>query len=220
MSLSSLLGLAAFAAAAAVIGRWTRRRTDGLGRPRDLPVWSLVLLVSLGVAFELPVARRHLQERQLESVASRLVGHRVAVHCQTNAAALIDMGQELGWVRFDLDGVPEPQTLLKRQACHGLRSYAKHRTRPSEDEVIAVHVLTHEAMHMRGETQEAVTECQALQRDADTARMLGATAIQARRLARTYWLVVYPTMSDDYRSTACGPGKALDEGLVSAPWAP
>ena len=66
--------------------------------------------------------------------------------------------------------------------------------------MIAVHVLTHESMHMAGLTAEAEAECAAVQRDAQTARLLGANAQQAEFLSRAYWHGVYPDMPDDYRT--------------------
>ncbi len=81
-----------------------------------------------------------------------------------------------------------------------------------------MHVLTHEAMHMAGETAEAVAECRAVQRDARTAELLGATSQQARRLAAAYAGSVLPEMPDDYRSPDCIPGGALDERLTTSPW--
>jgi hypothetical protein len=86
--------------------------------------------------------------------------------------------------------------------------------------VVAVHVLTHESMHMRGLTNEAAAECAALQRDETTAQLLGATAAEARSLARDYWLTVYPDMPSDYRDGGCVPGGPADERLDTAPWAP
>jgi hypothetical protein len=57
-----------------------------------------------------------------------------------------------------------------------------------------------------------------VQRDAQTAELLGATPQQARLLAVAYWTDIFPRMPDDYRSTDCLPGGALDEGLPTAPW--
>lgn len=219
MSLLTALSLALLLCAALVGGRWATRRVDGLGRPRAFPVWSVTVLVILALGAAIPGARRRTQERRLASVASRLVGHHVAVHCQTTASALVDVGAELGFVRYDEDGVPEARTTIKREPCGQLRRYAgSNKRRPSLDEVIAVHVLTHEAMHMRGETNEATAECEAMQRDAQTARMLGATERQAQGLARVYWRIVYPDMPDAYRTSDCAPGGRLDEALPDSPW--
>ena len=96
----------------------------------------------------------------------------MTVHCQSLGGALADVGAELGYVKYGPDG-PEPKTLIKREACADLRSYRGNRDHPSRDEVIAVHVLTHEAMHMKGLTNEQEAECAAIQRDRLTAQLPG-----------------------------------------------
>ena len=214
-----MLSLLCLAGALAVAARWWVRRVDALGRRRAFPAWTTMLLVVLAVALAVPGAQRRIEEHRLESVASRLIGHDVTVDCQTTAAAFVDVGAELGFVRYGADGVPEARTLLKREPCRALRRYlGSDKARPSQEQVVAVHVLTHEAMHMRGETSEAVAECQAVQRDARTAVMLGASAEQGRALAVAYWHGVYPRLPDDYRTGECSPGGPLDEGLDTAPW--
>ena len=92
------------------------------------------------------------------------------------------------------------------------------RHRPSRDQVLAVHVLTHEAMHLSGRLDEAAAECAAVQRDARTARLLGAGPADAAGLAASYWREVYPLMPDRYRSEQCRPGGSMDERLADAPW--
>jgi hypothetical protein len=84
--------------------------------------------------------------------------------------------------------------------------------------VIAVHVLTHESMHMRGQPDEARAECEAMQRDAETAQLLGATPQEGLALARAYWLQDYPNMPDAYRSGDCVLNGSLDEHLPDPPW--
>ena len=206
-------------AAVGVLGHWSTRRRDSLGRPRALPVWSVSLLTVFALASAVPGVQRRLEEGRLSRAASRLVGHRVSVHCQSTAAALVDAGNELGFVPYDSDGVPLPRTTLKRDPCKQLRHYlGGSRDNPSRDEVIAVHVLTHESMHMRGETSEAVAECEAVQYDQAMAAALGATPRQARRLAVRYWITVYPDMPEGYFSADCRPEGTLDEHLPNAPW--
>jgi hypothetical protein len=80
-----------------------------------------------------------------------------------------------------------------------------------------VHVVTHEAMHMAGHLDESAAECAAVQRDARTARLLGAPGGEARTLAAAHWRTVYPAMPGGYRSSACRPAGALDEHLPDAP---
>jgi hypothetical protein len=201
-----------------LMANWATHRRDSLGRERDLPVLSVSVLVLVAVAAAVPGAQRKVEERRLGKIASSLAGKHVSVHCQDGAEAFVDAGSEYGWVAFDANGIPEPRTLIKREQCKLLKSYDKHPSSPSWDEMVAVHVLTHEAMHMRGERSEQVAECQALQRDALTAQGFGATPQEGMALAQRYWKQVYPRMPDDYITGSCSPGGALDEALASSPW--
>jgi hypothetical protein len=200
-------------------GRWLLGRRDGLGRPVRFPVFSVAVLVLVGAGLLVPVVRHHRLEQRLAAVASDLVGAPVRVHCQTAGQEFVDAGAELGWVRYGADGVPEHATLIKRAQCADLSAYlGSDKAAPSLDQVVAVHILSHEARHMAGETAEAAAECGAVQRDARTAELLGADPGQALRLARLYWRAVYPSLSEDYVSPDCRPGGALDERLPAPPW--
>jgi hypothetical protein len=215
----TLLAALAVVAASGVVLRWWPRRRYALGRSRTFPYFGVAALVVLALVLAVPGYLRHREEDRLSAVASQLVGSPATVHCQSAGAAFVDLGSELGYVRWQADGRPEHQTLIKHAPCRQLHDYLNSsKLHPSDDEVIAVHVLTHESMHMRGLTAEAEAECAAMQRDAETARLLGATANDAAALARRYWLLVYPRMPDAYRSSACRGGGGLDEHLPDAPW--
>jgi hypothetical protein len=217
MLLWSAVGL--LAVAVGLAARWLLRPRDGLGRPKPFPLVSVVALVVVGGVLLVPVVRHHRLEQRLTSVATELVGAPATVHCQTVGQELVDVGAELGYVRWGPGGVPEHETLVKHAQCGDLAAYlGSGKDAPSLDQVVAVHVLTHEAMHMAGEKAESAAECQAVQRDARTAELLGATPEQARRLATTYWAHLFPRMPEAYRSGGCRPGGALDEGLPTAPW--
>ena len=58
----------------------------------------------------------------------------------------------------------------------------------------------------------------AVQRDAHTARLLGAGDAAAGALAAAYWRNVYPLMPDGYQSPDCRAGGPMDERLADAPW--
>ena len=213
-----LLAIVLLTSGAAIAGRWSLHRVDAIGRRIPLP-WSAWMLPVLGLIVAIPVIRHHDEETRLGKVASVLAGVKSTVHCQSGTAEWVDVGNELGFVKYGSDGVPEHATLIKHEQCGLLASYLKGgRDRPSLDEIIAVHVLTHESMHMAGITDEAKAECAAVQRDHQTATMLGATDTQATYLAHVYWHAVYPDMPDAYRTPDCKAGGALDEGLPDAPW--
>ena len=213
------LAVALLAGAAVVAIGWGLRRADELGRPRRFPWATVALLLAMGAGAAVPGVLRASQERRLGGAASVLAGARVAVRCQSFGGAFVDAGPELGYVRWRADGSPEPWTLIKRDQCRHLAAYARSdRRRPTRDQVVAVHVLTHEAMHLSGRLAEAVAECGAVQRDAQTARLLGARPADAAELAAAYWRNIYPLMPDSYRSGECRPGGAMDERLPDAPW--
>jgi hypothetical protein len=199
--------------------RWWLHRYDALGRARQFPYVSVGLLGVLAVGAVIPSYLRHREEVRLSSVASQLAGVSARVHCESFGQTFFEVGGELGFVRYDADGVPEHQTFIKRGPCAELKSYmGSDKEQPTAEEIVAVHVLTHESMHMKGITNEAQAECAAMQRDATTAELLGADPAEAMDLARAYWLVDYPRMPDAYRSSNCAPGAAWDEHLPNAPW--
>jgi hypothetical protein len=213
-----LIACALIAAGAVIAARWWFNRVDAIGRTVSLP-WSAWILPVLGLIAFIPVVRHHDEEAKLSRVASVLAGGKATVHCQSGTAEWVDVGNELGYVKWGPDGVPEHSTLIKHEQCGLIARYLKGgRAHPSLDEIIAVHVLTHESMHMSGITVESLAECAAVQRDAHTARLLGATAQQAEYLSRAYWHGVYPDMPDDYLTGACTAGGPLDEHLGDGPW--
>jgi len=213
------LGIAFFAGAGIVVVRWLANRTDGLGRRRPFPLFWTVALIVLGCASLTPFVLRYRLENRLSAAATTMAGFDVEVYCQSFGEAFVDAGAEAGFVRFGPDGVPERSTLIKRQQCRDLSSYLRSsKDAPSEPHAVAVHTLTHETIHMTGIANEGVTECHAVQRDAEMARLLGASPEGGRALAAIYWNRFYPRMPDGYRSEECGPGGGLDLGGPDVPW--
>ena len=209
----------AFAVAAlALLAHWLMQR--GVREHAPFPAISISSCVVLAVVATFPVVDRVTLESRLSQSASTLLGMHVEVDCQTLTGSALDMGRELGYVKWGPGGVPEHKTLIKHQQCNDLHSYLdSSKLHPSAAEVLAVHVLTHESMHMSGITSEFIAECAAMQHDTAMAEDLGASPLAAHALAMTYWLTVYPDMPDGYRSADCRPGGTLDLHLPDAPWA-
>ncbi|MBO9554716.1 hypothetical protein [Cellulomonas sp.] len=205
-----LIGFVALAAIASC--RWVLTRVDALGRIAPFPRISVGLSLVAALACAVPLVLHAQLESKLAGAASEVVGAPVQVHCQTIGEAFVDVGAELGYVRWGADGVPEKKTLIKSHVCGDLRAWLRSsKAAPSLDQVVAVHVLTHEAMHMAGITNEAAAECAAMQRDQTTAVLLGASPAEGLALARRYWTEVYPNMPDGYRGE-CNPGVAIAGG--------
>ncbi|MDQ1539374.1 MAG: hypothetical protein QOH29_100 [Actinomycetota bacterium] len=206
-------------AALILFGRWLLVRQS-----RDqaaFPAIGVSSCMVLAVAASFPIVDRATLEGRLSHAASTLIGIHVRVTCQTLTGSAVDMGRELGFVKWGADGVPEHKTLIKHDQCNDLSAYLdSSKEHPSAAQVLAVHVLSHESMHMSGTTTEAVAECHAMQHDAALAVDLGASPSAAHALAVRYWQTVYPNMADNYRSNDCGPGAGLDLHLPDAPWSP
>ena len=85
--------------------------------------------------------------------------------------------------------------------CHNLWNYAHGgQARPTDGEIVAVHIVAHETMHINGITSEAVAECRAVQLNHLVAEALGATPDEARALQRRYFVDFYPHQQADYVS--------------------
>lgn len=204
-------------AAAGLFLRWllSTRASGGA-----FPAISVGSCAVLAVVATLPVVVRANLDSQLGHAASKLIGISVKVNCQTLTGSAVDMGRELGYVEFGADGRPEHKTLIKHQQCNDLQAYLdSNKKHPSDEQVQAVHVLTHETMHMAGNTSESVTECYATQHDTEMAELLGASPDEAHQLAVRYWQFFYPRMPDGYRTSNCKPGGPLDLHIATPAWA-
>ena len=194
--------------------RWRMSLSDPWAFRRGMPKWTFGFLATVVLVTGVITYRHDQLEQRLSRAARDLVGVSVKVHCQSIGGAMVDASADLGFVPFGAGGVPEHVTTIKYDQCQDLKAYLSHHGRhPTPDQVVAVHVLAHESMHMRGETGEAAAECESVQRDARMARDLGASRADAAALAASYWRVDYPRMPDGYQSSGCHPGGAMDEHL-------
>lgn len=177
-----------------------------------------VPLVVLGVTERQWVDAEH----RFSAVARALAPGSDGVHCQRLGETFTYAGAELGHVGWDEDGVPTGPAMVSYETCGRLAAYrdssTAERSAPPLDQVIAIHVLTHEAMHLAGRLEESDAECAAMQRDAWVAEQLGATADQGRELAERYWREVYPRMPSLYRDRECVPDGPLDQSPDDASW--
>jgi hypothetical protein len=149
----------------------------------------------------------HRQQLASEALADVSGVPDARANCARETEELLNLGTYDGYVFFDGKHVAD----LRRHICLDLASYASSsHENPTENQMIAVHVVAHEGMHIAGYTKESEAECRAVQLNYRVAEFLGATPEQARALQRRYFDDVYPRLRTDYRSAECREGGALD----------
>jgi hypothetical protein len=190
-----------------------------LPMPVSNPYLGVVL--ALAVLFGWPTVHRWYFQHYLSGKATELAdGHRAKVHCNTMFDTMLD-------TEMLASGHANPRTgeiALQKPWCNTLMSYLAHPARASDLEIVSLDIFTHESMHVRGEMNEALTECQAVQRNYRAAKLLGVPDETAKRNALEYYNTTYQMrgkiggMQAAYYSNECAPGKAMDEHLSDSTW--
>lgn len=188
------------------------------------PISWPYLLIALGLAIGLAsVPWRKIRFEQFLTAKARILSEsdQATVHCNTFFDTAVDpMALAAGHAN------PETgEIVLQKPWCAVLRKYLKHPQRLDDENIFSVQMFAHEAMHVRGERNEAVAECQAIQRYVRAARLLGVPEASAREGGLRYYRSLYQQrrqiggMQAPYYSVECAPGKRLDEALPDSTWA-
>ncbi len=194
----------------------------GYERPNsDIFVPYVLILTVLAVGFAYKPVRIWSFERFLTNKARILSESSMAnVHCNSVADTLFDPNVfASGHANFETGRI-----VFAHSWCEHLMDHLSNPKKPTREGIFSVQLFAHEAMHIRGERNEAKTECQALQRYAQAAILLGVPEHIAKKNGMAYYLGDYQgratqgTMSSQYYSDQCAPGKALDEKLPDSTW--
>lgn len=193
------------------------------GYPAARPLsWPTVLtLAIIAAALAWSPASKWRFERFLTAKARILSGSPLAtVHCNSVTDTLFDPNVfAAGHANFDTGEI-----VFNSSWCSRLKKHLRNPEHADLEGIIAVHIFAHEAMHIRGERNEARTECQAIQRHAWAAALLGIPGDLGKQQGLAYYRGPYQqragsgAMSSQYYSSDCAPGKALDERLVPSIW--
>lgn len=193
----------------------------GFSRPTPISKPYLAIVLALALLFAWPPVHTWHFERFLSVKATELAdGHPAHVHCNTVWDTMLDPAM-LAAGHADPDS---GKIGLQHPWCSTLRSYLNHPSRASEEELWALAMFTHESMHVRGERNEARTECEAVQRNYRSAKLLGVPDVIAKRNALDYYNNLYKARRDEgimqaeYYSDECAPDKAMDEHLSDSTW--
>ncbi|MGC6536099.1 MAG: hypothetical protein ACON44_01920 [Candidatus Puniceispirillaceae bacterium] len=156
--------------------------------------------------------RDFLHERKLGIAVEAFLGkEQVIVDCKpyfdftlfTNIKGYVFMGSD--------------KIYLEARTCSDLAAYIRDPEGAGFNERFALHVLTHEAMHVAGTSNEIKTDCQAYQRNHRMSVLLDVP----RHIAITHARQIHRERSpynEGYYSPECEPGKSLDENLPDAVW--
>ena len=173
-------------------------------------------------------------DQRLQPIARAVSGRHVTVDCQSFWGNLLDAQGREGEVQFDASGIPAPRLFLTRSTCGRLRAFAGHSHHAeldclgqvdwqapdplpfesscyaaSSSTIYAVLVLAHESYHTIGVSDEAATNCYAIQAMAWVASELGAASTEAELLARAM-AALEPKQDAPYGTNECRAGGNLD----------
>lgn len=188
------------------------------GRRRHSLLFASPVLIVVGLIVGFFAWQKWAVETPATSAARALTGRSVTVECRAWWNEGTDNAAHAGFVRYDGDEPPKVG-YLRRSYCGSLRSWLRSsKDRPTDRQVVAVHVLAHEIGHLTGLRDEPETECWAVQHNAEVAKRLGASPGQAVALQRVYWERMYPNMPPDYRTGACVEDGPLDLSPGDGVW--
>jgi hypothetical protein len=194
----------------------------GFDSPAPVSTPYLALVLVLAVAFAWPTVHRWYFQRFLSIRATLLAdNHRAIVHCNTLFDTMLDPEMLAAGHADPLTG----KIGIQSPWCNVLSSYLSHPNRADDRELQSLDIFTHESMHVRGEMNESITECEAVQRNYRAAKLLGVADETAKKNALDYYNNGYQLrrkiggIQSAYYSEQCSPGKALDEHLSDSTWA-
>ncbi len=196
---------------------WTPwRRGEGMTKFRGIIV---ILLVALFLQQSWMEYQWFTLQQKMSSAARLVVNSDATVYCQRLNETMVWASASLGHVRFGPDGVPEKATMMTWETCEDVKAWFSNDMREAtRDQIIATHVLVHEAVHMSGVTNEAVTECYAMQLYPQVLLTMGVERQEARRMSDYYVESIYPQMYDSYRTSECAKGGKLDLSPKDKVW--
>jgi len=191
---------------------------------------ALVLLALILAFGGWQVLRREQNERRLALVATEVAQRPVGVDCPGFFVRLVEITPNAGWVDFDENGLPADSTHLSAATCASLERVWRTKEPPAfsclraaclgetYDLVAGIVTLAHESWHLRGVTNEAETQCYAIQSAELVALRLGVPPMDARAIAD--FVAARDATSNDsqYHSNECRSGGAYDRHPETTIW--
>lgn len=177
---------------------------------RYRPNWFMVTLLAISL---IPTGCMEYQWQAMENKGTQVVksvsgkeeGH---LSCQRFFNTLWDTRVSVqGFVEYD-----KPNTAtMKWKQCKQLQEYFANPLEPTTENTMAMQVLLHESIHVKGNRSESSTECEALQVHQSQAIQLGSYPDSVLINLRHYMRSIYPLMPSEYRSAGnCNMEESLE----------
>ncbi|MDQ3067587.1 MAG: hypothetical protein M3R12_10630 [Actinomycetota bacterium] len=192
--------------------------------------FALVLIIPVLLFSAWQFVRREENENRLALVASEVALRDVDVSCPGFWTRLVEITPNSGWVDFDEHGNPSDTTSLSAATCSSLErvwrgkqpAYACLLRNACDGDtlgaVMGIVTLAHESWHLRGVTNEAQTQCYAVQSVEAVARRLGVAPLEARAVALRVAHDDARTPEGEYHSAQCRPGGRYDLHPETRAW--
>lgn len=184
--------------------------------PRRFDSYFFSMLLVAALIAAIPI-RQEIYERKLAQAAGALIHNQfVGVTCLSRFGGIWNWNA-LGYVYRG-----STQIYMQQRTCSDLRDYLSDPSEANQNIMndyrtpLALHVLTHEAMHVAGIYDEQEADCSAFQRNHKMAELLGVP----RHIAGRSAIVLHRMRPDNpgYYAADCEPGMARDEQLEGAVW--
>jgi hypothetical protein len=194
----------------------------GFARPNaDISIPYVVTTAVLSGTFaHTPLRCAHFKQFLTKRTQILSESTRATVHCNTFVDLMFDSQVfSAGHAQFDTGRI-----VFQHPWGVELIDHLKRPDRSTRAGVLSVQIFVHESMHIRGEHNEEITECQAIQRYVRAAKLLGVSEFTAKQTGMAYYIENYKQrathgwMSNQYHSDQCAPGKALDEKPHASTW--
>ena len=169
-----------------------RRASSQVAAVVALVWWGLLALPAVAIEVQ------HHRTQATATAVTRLVSGdpQARAVCTRRTADMLDVSPYAGRVMWDTPNV----AVLRAGTCSDLAAWLRSdRSAPTLKQVMALHVLAHEAVHVAGVRSESVAECQAMQWHTRVAEYLGASPDVAARMAAIYRTQVFPHVPLEYR---------------------
>ena len=176
---------------------------------KKFPAISVVLTVILLGIFGWQEIQWQKVEWEGTAVVKEISGNKEGyLKCQRFSEAFFDVNTTRGGMV--MSDAPN-EAIVNYEQCQSIMGWMESGKKSmTSKELQSLHVLTHEAVHVAGERNEAVTECTAINRDNMTVSILGAPDALALETPQRYYDEFFNRMPSEYRLDGCSVSPEYD----------